>query len=94
MRPDTISFASSFGSSSVSSMTTLLEGLKLVGFSVWERQAGPGRNVTFPAAVRGERQAQIVRTPAADRRRDGAEQDRELILKAFQEYAERAEVNG
>jgi hypothetical protein len=25
-----------------------LEGLKLVGFSVWERRGGTGRNVTFP----------------------------------------------
>lgn len=26
-----------------------LEGLKLVGFAVWERKSGNGRNVTFPA---------------------------------------------
>ena len=26
-----------------------LEGLKLIGFSVWERKSGTGRNVTFPA---------------------------------------------
>jgi sporulation protein YlmC with PRC-barrel domain len=26
-----------------------LEGLKLIGFSVWERKTGAGRNVTFPA---------------------------------------------
>jgi len=26
-----------------------LEGLKLIGFSVWERKTGGGRNVTFPA---------------------------------------------
>ena len=26
-----------------------LEGLKLIGFSVWERKTGTGRNVTFPA---------------------------------------------
>jgi hypothetical protein len=26
-----------------------LEGLKLVGFGVWERRTGAGRNVTFPA---------------------------------------------
>ena len=26
-----------------------LAGLKLVGFAVWERRDGPGRNVTFPA---------------------------------------------
>ena len=36
-----------------------LEGLKLIGFSIWERRGGgAGRNVTFPArsyAVNGER---------------------------------------
>ena len=26
-----------------------LEGLKLIGFGVWERRGGNGRNVTFPA---------------------------------------------
>ena len=27
----------------------VLDGLKLVGFAVWERRGGGGRNVTFPA---------------------------------------------
>jgi len=27
----------------------VLAGLKLIGFSVWERRGGTGRNVTFPA---------------------------------------------
>jgi hypothetical protein len=27
----------------------VLDGLKLIGFSVWERRGGGGRNVTFPA---------------------------------------------
>src|ERR1700752_4899704 len=26
-----------------------LQGMKLMGFAVWERKNGPGRNVTFPA---------------------------------------------
>ena len=26
-----------------------LDGLKLIGFSVWERRGGSGRHVTFPA---------------------------------------------
>ena len=25
-----------------------LEGLKLIGFGIWERRTGSGRNVTFP----------------------------------------------
>jgi hypothetical protein len=35
-----------------------LAGLKLIGFSVWERRGNGGRNVTFPArqySVNGER---------------------------------------
>ena len=37
-----------------------LEGLKLVGFAVWERRSGNGRNVTFPSrqyVVNGERRS-------------------------------------
>src|SRR5215211_3347343 len=26
-----------------------LDGLKLIGFAIWERRSGSGRNVTFPA---------------------------------------------
>jgi hypothetical protein len=28
-----------------------LAGLKLIGFAVWERRSGNGRNVTFPAGT-------------------------------------------
>ena len=28
-----------------------LEGLKLIGFAIWERRGGNGRNVTFPGPV-------------------------------------------
>ena len=37
-----------------------LAGLKLIGFSIWERRGGNGRNVTFPArqySVNGERRS-------------------------------------
>ena len=27
----------------------VLDGLKLIGFTIWERRTGNGRNVTFPA---------------------------------------------
>ena len=46
-----------------------LEGLKLIGFSVWERRGGNGRNVTFPArqyAVNGERRSFARCAPIAD----------------------------
>ena len=61
-----------------------LEGLKLIGFGIWERRSGGGRNVTFPArqySVNGERRSfallrTLVDTTAQDRIRD-------LILSAY-----------
>ena len=68
-----------------------LAGLKLIGFSIWERRGGSGRNVTFPArqySINGERRSFALLRPVADT----AAQDgiRELILDAFAEFEERA----
>jgi hypothetical protein len=41
----------------------VLAGLKLMGFAVWERRTGNGRNVTFPArtfAVNGEKRRRRI----------------------------------
>ena len=69
----------------------VLEGLKLIGFSVWERRSGGGRNVTFPArqyAVNGERRSFALLRPIAD---VGAqERIRDLVLQAYAEYEETA----
>jgi hypothetical protein len=70
-----------------------LEGLKLIGFSIWERRGGSGRNVTFPArqySVNGERRSfallrPVVETSAQNKLRD-------LILEAFQEFEEQAAI--
>jgi hypothetical protein len=46
-----------------------LAGLKLIGFSVWERRGGSGRNVTFPArqyAINGERRSFALLRPIVD----------------------------
>ncbi|MGH9421148.1 MAG: hypothetical protein ACRD3J_14320 [Thermoanaerobaculia bacterium] len=68
-----------------------LAGLKLIGFSVWERRGGSGRNVTFPArqyAVNGERRAFALLRPIVDA---GAQNGvRELILEAYAAYEEPA----
>jgi hypothetical protein len=64
----------------------VLEGLKLIGFAIWERRSGAGRNVTFPArqySVNGERRSfallrPLVDTTAQDRIRD-------LTLSAYAE---------
>jgi hypothetical protein len=70
-----------------------LEGLKLIGFSIWERRGGNGRNVTFPArqyAVNGERRTFSLLRPLADPA--AQEKLRGLILDAYQEFEERAAV--
>ena len=64
-----------------------LEGLKLVGFAVWERKTGNGRNVTFPArqySVGGERRSFALLRPVADA--TAQNRIRDLILQAYGEY--------
>jgi hypothetical protein len=70
-----------------------LEGLKLIGFSIWERRGGTGRNVTFPArqySVNGERRSFALLRPVVDVTAQA--KLRELILEAFQDYEERAAI--
>ncbi len=64
-----------------------LEGLKLIGFAVWERKNGPGRNVTFPArafSVNGERRSFSLLRPIDDS--TGQTRLRDLILEAYAEH--------
>ena len=64
-----------------------LEGLKLIGFTIWERRGGNGRNVTFPArqfSVNGERRSFALLRPIADV--TAQNRIREVILEAFAEY--------
>jgi hypothetical protein len=70
-----------------------LAGLKLIGFSIWERRGGSGRNVTFPArsyAVNGERRSFALLRPIVDTTAQNAV--REAILEAFAEYEQAAAV--
>ena len=69
----------------------VFEGLKLIGFSIWERRGGGGRNVTFPArqySVNGERRSFALLRPIADT--NAQERIRELVLEAYAEYEEQA----
>lgn len=71
----------------------IFEGLKLIGFGVWERRTGGGRNVTFPArqyVVNGERRSFTLLRPIGD----ATAQDRlrEAILEAYAEHEEKAAV--
>ena len=71
----------------------VLEGLKLIGFSVWERRTGGGRNVTFPArqySVNGERRTFSLLRPIADA--TAQDRIREAILEAYAEFEEKAAV--
>ena len=70
-----------------------LDGLKLIGFTIWERRGGGGRNVTFPArqySVNGERRSFALLRPIVDT--TAQNKLRELILDAFQEYEEQAAI--
>jgi hypothetical protein len=62
-----------------------LDGMKLIGFAVWERRDGSGVNVTFPARpfiVHGERRnfslLRAVEDPNAQNR------IRQMVLEAFE----------
>jgi len=71
----------------------VLDGLKLIGFAIWERRTGGGRNVTFPArtySVNGERRSFSLLRPIADA--TAQDRIRETILEAYAEYEERAAV--
>lgn len=64
-----------------------LEGLKLIGFGVWERKTGAGRNVTFPArqySVNGERRSFSLLRPVSDA--TAQDRIRDLILQAYAEH--------
>lgn len=65
-----------------------LDGLKLVGFGVWERKTG-GRNVTMPArqySVNGERRSFALLRPIADQ--SSQDRLRDLVLDAYREHEE------
>jgi hypothetical protein len=64
-----------------------LEGLKLIGFAIWERRGGTGYNVTFPArqySVNGERRSFALLRPIVDV--TAQERVRGLLLEAYAEH--------
>ena len=63
-----------------------LDGLRLLGFAVWERKGG-GRNVTFPArqyTMNGERRSFALLRPIVD----GSTEHklRDIVLAAYKEF--------
>jgi hypothetical protein len=72
-----------------------LAGLKLLGFAVWERRTGSGRNVTFPSraySVNGERRSFALLRPMSDT--SSQDHVRDAILHAYSEFESRAAVAG
>ena len=70
-----------------------LAGMKLIGFSIWERRGGNGRNVTFPArsyVVNGDRRSFALLRPIVDT--TAQTNVRDLILEAYAQYEEVAEA--
>jgi hypothetical protein len=70
-----------------------LDGLKLIGFSIWERRGGVGRNVTFPArqySLNGERRSFALLRPIVDV--TAQNKLRELILEAYREFEAQAAI--
>ena len=68
-----------------------LQGLKLVGFGIWQRHGASSRNVTFPArqySVNGDKRTFTLLRPIADPTTQ--ERIRDLVLQAYAEYEERA----
>src|SRR2546422_8301517 len=64
-----------------------LDGLKLIGFAIWERRGGNGQNVTFPArqyAVNGERRSFALLRPIGDV--NAQNRVRDLVLQAYAEH--------
>jgi len=70
-----------------------LTGLRLIGFGVWERRSGGGRNVTFPArqySVNGERRSFALLRPVIDA--TAQDRVRDLILQAYAEAETNAAI--
>src|SRR6187397_554887 len=68
-------------------------GINLIGFGIWERRNGGGRNVTFPArtySVNGERRSFALLRPVTDV--DSQNRIRELVLQAYAEFEAQAAV--
>ena len=70
-----------------------MQGLRLLGFAVWERRNGVGRNVTFPArtySVNGERRSFSLLRPVNDPR--SQDKLRDLVLQAYSEFEAQSAV--
>ena len=71
-----------------------MEGMRLLGFAIWNQRNGPGRNVTFPArtySVNGERRSFSLLRPVNDAP-GGQNRVRDLVLQAYADHEARAAI--
>jgi hypothetical protein len=69
-----------------------LDGLKLIGFSIWARRDGTGQNVTFPArqfTTHGQRRSFSLLRPIDDP--TAQERVRDFVLQAYRAHEQ--EIN-
>ncbi|MBY0496933.1 MAG: hypothetical protein K2Y23_22210 [Cyanobacteria bacterium] len=72
----------------------VFDGLKLIGFAIWERRSGTGRNVTFPSrtySVNGDRRSFALLRSISDN--SGQERVRDLVLQAYAEHEQETAVD-
>ena len=65
----------------------------MIGFGIWERRSGSGRNVTFPArqySVNGERRSFALLRPILDS--TAQDRIRDLVLEAYSEFEQEAAI--
>ena len=68
-----------------------LDGLKLIGFSVWQRRGGGGRSVSLPGRqylIGDERRTFALLRPIADV--SAQERVRDLVLEAYAKFEDDA----
>lgn len=71
-----------------------LAGMKLLGFAIWERRTGRGRNVTFPSrtySVNGERRSFALLRHAGDQTAHNGIQD--IVLQAYAEFETQGSIS-
>ena len=69
------------------------DGLRLLGFAIWEKRSGTGRSVTFPSrtySVNGERRSFALLRPISDA--TSQVRIRDLVLQAYAEFEAQAAV--
>jgi hypothetical protein len=70
-----------------------MQGLRLLGFAIWNQRNGPGRNVTFPArtySVNGERRSFSLLRPLHEGQTPTRVRD--LVLQAYADYEAQAAI--